>query len=66
MSYVTHSYKIGNVYLRVPSEHLYGRREEDVMKHMEDIRSNETFKMEGILFKALGMLPIVTSNVTKF
>ena len=30
-SYVTHSYKNGNVYLRVPSERVYGRWEEDVM-----------------------------------
>ena len=27
-------------------------------KHMEDIRGIETFKMEGMLFKALRMLPI--------
>ena len=60
MSYVTYSYKNCNVYLRVPPEHLYGGWEDKMKlsKHMEDIRSIETFKMEVMLFKALFMLPI--------
>ena len=56
MSYFKHSYKNGNVHLRLPSEDLYRVNEKmlKLFKPAEDIR----IEIEVMVFKALRMHPL--------